>query len=209
MTPVPEPTGDPVVDPLALLALSISIFAASVGAGALIWNIIAWARSGHRVIVEIEAVVENPGRGSSWTGKRGKRTWDATSIPPSDVPYSVVFIKIIARNTGRAAVDIERFYVTVGTASEGKNMSWTMDDDPALPQRLEPGSSASRQYMISNIEGFVRREKRRRFRGAVALGDGSSRRSPLSFDLDADERGDVFLESGIGKTLRSPAPNEA
>jgi hypothetical protein len=208
VTPAPEPTGDPVVDPLALVALCISIFAALVGLSALIWNIIAWVRSGHRVVVQIEAVVRNPGRSASWVGRRGRRGWAATSVPPSHVLYSVVFVKITARNVGRAAVDIERFYFSVGKPAQNKNMSWTYDDDPPLPQRLEPGASASREYMLTNVEAFARREGSRRFRGAVELGDGTSRRSPLGFDLDARDRGAAFLATSTGQTLQTPAPRD-
>lgn len=208
VTPAPEPTGDLIVDPLALVALCISIFAALVGLSALIWNIIAWVRSGHRVVVEIEAVVRNPGRSASWVGRRGKRDWPAASVPPSHVPYSVVFVKIIARNTGRAAVNIERFFFAVGKPAENKNMSWTFDYEPSLPQRLEPGASASREYLLTDIEAFARREGRQRFQGAVELGDGTSRRSPLSFDLDAPDRGAAFLATPTGQTFQTPAPRD-
>ncbi|QMU98222.1 hypothetical protein FVO59_14280 [Microbacterium esteraromaticum] len=120
-----------------------------------------------------------------------------------------MFVKITARNTGRAAVDIERFFVEVGEPSEEKNRSWVMKGDPALPQRLEPGSSASREYMLTEVEAFTRGHSRRRFRGAVDLGDGTSRRSPLSFDLDAPDRGAAFLASSTGQMLQTPAPSEA
>jgi len=195
-------------DPLALPAFIISIVAAGVGLSALLWNIIAWVRSGHRIVVEIETVVRNPKRNSGWTGRRGRFGWAAASIPPSHVPYSIVFIGLTARNVGRAPVDIERFYFTVGKPREDKNMSWTFEGDPPLPQRLEPGSSASREYMIGGIEAFTRREHRRRFRGAVALGNGQSRRSRLSFDIDRPNRGSEFLSSSAGKTLQTSAPKE-
>ena len=195
-------------DPLALPAFIISIVAASVGLSALLWNIIAWVRSGHRVVVEIETVVRNPKRNAEWTGRRGRSGWAAASIPPSHVPYSIVFIRLTARNVGRAPVDIERFYFTVGKPREDKNISWTFEGDPPLPQRLEPGSSTSREYMIGDIEAFTRREHRRWFRGAVALGNGKTRRSPLSFHIDAANRGSEFMASSAGQTLQTPTPNE-
>lgn len=204
MPPVPEPIGDP----LALPAFIISIVAGVIGASALIWNIIAWVRSGHRVTVEIEAVVRNPKRGASWTGRRGRRGWPAASVPPSHVPYSVVFVSVTARNKGRAAVDIERFFFTVGNKAENKNMAWIFDGDAPLPHRLEPGAGVSREYMLTDVEAFTRREGRRRFRGAVDLGDGTSRRSPLSFDLNARDRGEAFLASSTGQTLQTPATRE-
>lgn len=114
----------------------------------------------------------------------------------------------MARNRGRAPVDIERFYLTLGRSSQNKDISWTMVDDPPLPQRLEPGSSASREYMISDVEAFVRRERRRRFRGAVALGDGRRRPSRRSFNIDKRKRGDAFLASPIGQIMKTPAPSE-
>ncbi|MGX1703315.1 hypothetical protein [Microbacterium sp. NPDC055357] len=206
--PTPAPTPAQIGDLLALPAFVISIFAAVVGLSALIWNIVAWVRSGHRVVVAIETVVRNPGRGRSWTGRRGWLRWRAASVPPSHVDYSIVFVTVIARNRGRAPVDIERFYLTVGRSSQNKDISWTMVDDPPLPQRLEPGSSASREYMISEVEGFVRRERRRRFRGAVALGDGRRRRSRRSFNIDKRKRGDAFLASPIGQIMKTPAPSE-
>lgn len=206
--PSPSPIPAQMGDLLALPAFVISIFAAAVGLSALIWNVIAWVRSGHRVVVEIEAVVRNPGRGASWTGRRGRLRWPIESIPPSHVPYSIVFIAITARNRGRAPVDIERFYVTVGKSSENKNWSMTLKDDPPLPQRLEPGSSTSREYSMSEVESFAKREKRRRFRGAVALGDGRQRRSRLSFRIDKRDRGAAFLASPTGRTLKTPAPSE-
>lgn len=206
--PTPAPTPAQIGDLLALPAFVISIIAALVGASALIWNIVAWVRSGHRVVVEIETVVRNPGRGASWTGRRGRLRWNAASIPPSHVDYSIVFVTVVARNRGRAPVDIERFYVTVGKPSENRNWSMTLKDDPPLPQRLEPGSSASREYMISEVEAFTRREKQGRFRGAVSLGDGRQRRSRRSFDIDKPGRGDAFLASPIGQRLKTPAPRE-
>lgn len=206
--PTPTPTSAQIGDLLALPAFVISIIAAAVGASALIWNIIAWVRSGHRVVVEIEAVVRNPGRGASWTGRRGRLRWNKASIPPSHVDYSIVFITVIARNRGRAPVSIERFYVTVGKPSANRNWSMTLKDDPPLPQRLEPGSSASREYMISEVEAFTRREKQHRFRGAVTLGDGRQRRSPRSFRIDRPDRGRAFLASPTGQVLGTPAPSE-
>lgn len=65
--PTPAPTPAQIGDLLALPAFVIWIVAAVVGLSALIWNIVAWVRSGHRIVVEIETVVRNPGRGRSWT----------------------------------------------------------------------------------------------------------------------------------------------
>lgn len=206
--PTPVPTPVQIGDLLALPAFVISIVAALVGASALIWNIVAWVRSGHRVTVEIETVVRNPERGASWTGRRGRMRWSAASIPPSHVDYSIVFVRVIARNRGRAPVDIERFYLTVGRASRNRNWSMTLKDDPPLPQRLESGSSTSREYMINDVEAFARGEKRHRFRGAVALGDGRQRRSPRSFNIDRRRRGEAFLASPTGQRLKTPAPSE-
>ncbi|TAM71332.1 MAG: hypothetical protein EPN48_01820 [Microbacteriaceae bacterium] len=206
--PTLGPNSAQIGDLLVLPAFVISIVAALVGASALIWNIVAWVRSGHRVVVEVEVVVRNPGRNASWTGRRGRLRWPVASIPPRHVDYSIVFATVVARNRGRAPVDIERFYFTVGRASENRNISWTMVDDPPLPQRLDPGSSTSREYMIGEVEAFVRREKRHRFRGAVALGDGRQRRSRRGFNIDKRGRGDAFLASPTGQTLNTPAPSE-
>lgn len=202
--PIAQASGDP----LAVPTFIISIAAGVVGLTALAWNIIAWVRSGHRVAVEIECVVRNPDRGAAWTGRRRRFGWGKASVPPSHVPYSIVFARLTARNVGRAPVDIERFYFTVGRPREGKNISWTFEDEPSLPQRLEPGSSASREYMIGEIEAFTRREHRRRFRGAVALGNGKGRRSRLSFDVDAADRGSEFMESSAGQMLQTPKPEQ-
>jgi hypothetical protein len=115
---------------------------------------------------------------------------------------------VTARNRGRAPVDIDRFYFAVGKSSANKNISWVTDDDPPLPQRLEPASSACREYIITEIEAFTRREKRRRFRGAVSLGDGHHRRSRKSFNIDRRRRGRAFLKSSIGQTLSTALPAE-
>lgn len=191
-------------DPFAFPAFLISISSGVVGLTALIWNIIAWFRSGHRVTVETEIIVRNPKRDMFWTGRRGRCGWRNADIPPTHVPHCVVLISVIARNKGRTAVDIERFQVMVGKPSQNKNISWTFKDDQPLPQRLEPGSSASRKIMISDVEAFTRREKKKHFRTAVTLGNGKIRRSPRSFNIDKPNRGEGFLSSKKGKNLLEP-----
>lgn len=191
-------------DPLALPALVIALVAVLVAAIALAWQIVSWKRSGHRVLVQLEVIVHNPKRGLSWTGKRGKWGWRASSIPPSRVAHSVVQVNLRARNRGRAAVDVERFFVMVGRVTQQKNRYWTFHDDSPLPQRIEPGASASRSFLLQEVESFVKHENKRRFRGAVALGDGSTRRSRLSFSIRTSKRGTAFLQSDTGQNLQSP-----
>ncbi len=197
-------TSEQLGDSLALPAFIISIASGLVGLSALIWNIVAWIRSGHRVTVEIECIVRNPGRNASWVGRRKRFWWPNAAVPPRHVPHAIVFISVIARNRGRAAVDVERLFFTVGKPAKNKNISWVSEGDRPLPERLEPGSSISREYMIAEVEAFVRREKKRRFRAAVSLGNGMTRRSPTSFNIDKARRGQTFLASEHGQILQTP-----
>lgn len=171
------------MDPL--LAGILGLIGSGLALLSLGWNITAFLLTGTRVRVRIGVQVDRGEHGTTvtTTAVRWWRPWKASTVPPVQVPYAVVFLITTVHNHGRLPVTVENVAATSGPV--GKSHA---DDTTELPYRLEPGSSMTHRMMLSFAEGVARgrRRPRKRFRVAVTLGSGAIRKSRRSYDLTAE-----------------------
>lgn len=145
---------------MRLVTLAIAILALVVSSAALVWQIASWRRTGSFVKVE----------------NRGGFTMHPVGMSPGLPPGK--FLRITARNVGRAPVDVEGWWFEVKGSDDAfvtPIQAWWQG--PALPYRLDAGQSQAWWIHEEGLLDAVKDGAVVRVSGAVSLGTGKKRKA--------------------------------